>query len=165
MLDDCSSPVVLGHNRCRFAGDGYSPVVVLVSTMDAATFGDGVAASGARGRGECVPYAHYGESVKGVATAIWTAMEDVKTRPKGPVPAHLRDAHYGGSKKLGHGQGYKYAHDEPFGIAEQQYAPDVVADATYYRPTALGAESALKERWQRIRQMVRGRGSGQDPSG
>ncbi|MFZ5849366.1 MAG: hypothetical protein ACOYX5_18505, partial [Actinomycetota bacterium] len=79
--------------------------------------------------------------------------------PRGPVPAHLRDAHYGGSKKLGHGKGYRYAHDEPYGIAEQQYAPDVVADATYYRPTSLGAEAGLKERWERVRAMVRGAGS------
>ena len=61
-----------------------------------------------------------------------------------------------GSKKLGPRQGYRYAHDEPFGIAEQQYAPDVVADATYYRPTSLGAEAALKERWERVRRMIRG---------
>jgi len=74
----------------------------------------------------------------------------------GPVPGHLRDAHYPGSKKLGHGAGYTYAHDEPFGIAEQQYAPDVVADRTYYEPTTLGAEAAVKERWERIRRRVRG---------
>ena len=47
-------------------------------------------------------------------------------------------------------------HDEPFGIAEQQYAPDAVADARYYRPTALGAEAAVKERWERIRRLIRG---------
>ena len=64
-----------------------------------------------------------------VITAIDAASADVRAGKIGPVPAHLRDAHYGGSKKLGHGQGYLYAHDEPFGIAEQQYAPDVVADA------------------------------------
>jgi len=91
-----------------------------------------------------------------VITAIDEASADVRAGRIGPVPAHLRDAHYGGSKKLGHGKGYRYAHDEPFGIAEQQYAPDVVADATYYRPTSLGAEGAVKERWERIRRMIRG---------
>src|SRR5690606_31520173 len=70
-----------------------------------------------------------------VIKAIDAASADVRAGKVGPVPAHLRDAHYGGSKKLGHGKGYKYAHDEPFGIAEQQYAPDVVADAVYYEPT------------------------------
>ena len=92
-----------------------------------------------------------------VITAIDAAGADVRAGKIGPVPSHLRDAHYGGSKKLGHGAGYKYAHDEPYGVAEQQYAPDVVADATYYEPTTLGAEAALKERWARIRAMVRGR--------
>jgi putative ATPase len=91
-----------------------------------------------------------------VITAIEAASADVRAGKIGPVPAHLRDAHYGGSKKLGHGQGYKYSHDEPFGVAEQQYAPDVVQDARYYQPTALGAEAAVKERWERIRKMVRG---------
>ena len=81
---------------------------------------------------------------------------DVRAGKIGPVPAHLRDAHYGGAKRLGHGKGYRYAHDEPFGVAEQQYAPDVVADASYYQPTALGAEAAVKERWERIRRLIRG---------
>ncbi len=91
-----------------------------------------------------------------VILAIDAAQADVRAGKLGPVPSHLRDAHYGGSTKLGHGSGYKYAHDEPYGVAEQQYAPDVVADAEYYRPTALGAEAAVKERWERIRSLVRG---------
>ncbi len=92
-----------------------------------------------------------------VTTAIGTASADVRAGKIGPVPAHLRDAHYGGSKKLGHGKGYQYSHDAPFGIAEQQYAPDVVLDAEYYRPTALGAEASVRERWERIRRLIRGR--------
>nr|WP_228387894.1 MULTISPECIES: replication-associated recombination protein A [unclassified Nocardioides] len=95
-----------------------------------------------------------------VTTAVFEAIADVKAGKVGPVPAHLRDAHYGGAKDLGHGKGYKYSHDEPYGIAEQQYAPDVVADAAYYRPTALGAEGPIKERWERVRRMIRGRHRG-----
>ncbi len=77
---------------------------------------------------------------------------DVRAGKIGPVPSHLRDAHYGGSKKLGHGQGYRYAHDEPFGIAEQQYAPDVVADADVLPPD---------RRWvRRPRSRSAGSGSG-----
>jgi putative ATPase len=75
----------------------------------------------------------------------------------GQVPPHLRDAHYPGSKTIEHGSGYTYSHDEPFGIAEQQYAPDVVLDAEYYRPTTLGAEAGFRDRWERIRRMIRGR--------
>ena len=92
-----------------------------------------------------------------VTTAIGAAVADVRAGKIGPVPAHLRDAHYGGAEKLGHGKGYRYSHDEPYGIAEQQYAPDVVADATYYRPTTLGAEAAVRERWERVRRLVRGK--------
>ncbi len=92
-----------------------------------------------------------------VIKAIDAASADVRAGKIGAVPAHLRDAHYPGSKKVGHGQGYQYSHDAPFGIAEQQYAPDEVADATYYRPTNLGAEAALRERWERVRRLIRGR--------
>ncbi len=92
-----------------------------------------------------------------VIKAIDAASADVRAGKIGPVPAHLRDAHYGGSKKLGHGKGYQYSHDAPYGIAEQQYAPDVVLDAEYYRPTTLGAEGGVRERWERIRRLIRGR--------
>jgi putative ATPase len=91
-----------------------------------------------------------------VIKAIEAATADVRSGKIGTVPSHLRDAHYGGSKKIGHGKGYKYAHDEPFGIAEQQYAPDVVDGAGYYQPTSLGAEAAMKERWERIKKLLRG---------
>lgn len=93
-----------------------------------------------------------------VTTAIGAATADVKAGKVGPVPAHLRDAHYSGAKKIGHGATYQYSHDAPYGIAEQQYAPDVVADAEYYRPTALGAEAAIRERWERVRRLIRGAG-------
>ena len=92
-----------------------------------------------------------------VITAIEAASADVRAGKIGAVPSHLRDAHYGGSKKLGHGKGYQYSHDAPYGIAEQQYAPDVVQDAEYYQPTSLGAEGGLKERWERVRRLIRGR--------
>jgi putative ATPase len=91
-----------------------------------------------------------------VIKAIDAASVDVRAGKIGTVPPHLRDAHYGGAGKLGHGDGYRYSHDHPFGIAEQQYAPDVVLDAEYYQPTALGAEAAVKERWERIRRLIRG---------
>jgi putative ATPase len=92
-----------------------------------------------------------------VIKAIDAASADVRAGKIGQVPPHLRDAHYGGAKKIGHGASYVYSHDEPFGIAKQQYAPDVVIDARYYEPTSLGAEAAIKERWERIRKIVRGK--------
>ena len=93
-----------------------------------------------------------------VIKAIEAASADVRAGKIGPVPPHLRDAHYSGAQQLGHGAAYKYSHDEPFGVAEQQYAPDAVADAEYYQPTALGAEAAVKERWEKIRRLIRGSG-------
>lgn len=96
-----------------------------------------------------------------VITAIDAAQSDVRAGKIGAVPPHLRDGHYAGAAKLGHSSGapkpYVYSHDEPYGIAEQQYAPDELTDTTYYRPTALGAEAAVKERWERVRRIVRGR--------
>ena len=91
-----------------------------------------------------------------VTTAIGAAIADVRAGKIGQVPPHLRDAHYAGAKKIGHGSSYKYSHDEPFGIAEQQYAPDVVLDREYYQPTTLGAEASIKERWERVRRLIRG---------
>ncbi len=91
-----------------------------------------------------------------VITAIDAAIGDVKAGKIGHVPPHLRDAHYGGAKDLGHGQGYTYPHDEPYGIAEQQYLPDVLDGTTYYDPTTLGYEANVSERLQRIRKITRG---------
>ena len=91
-----------------------------------------------------------------VTTAIGAAVSDVRAGKIGAVPPHLRDAHYAGAKSLGHGKGYVYSHDQPYGIAEQQYAPDVVLDATYYQPTELGAEAGVKQRWERVRRLIRG---------
>ncbi len=91
-----------------------------------------------------------------VITAIDGAIADVKAGKIGHVPPHLRDAHYGGAKDLGHGRGYVYPHDEPFGIAGQRYLPDVLDGTTYYSPTTLGFENNVSERLERIRRITRG---------
>ncbi len=81
-----------------------------------------------------------------VIVAIDAALADVRAGRGGTVPAHLRDAHYPGAGGLGHGAGYLYAHDHPHGVARQQYLPDDLADAAYYRPTRHGNEASLAER-------------------
>ena len=81
-----------------------------------------------------------------VVTAIGAATADVRAGKGGAVPAHLRDAHYAGAQQVGHGQGYRYAHDFPHGVAAQQYLPDDLADAVYYRPTDHGSEAQIAER-------------------
>ncbi|TNM64485.1 replication-associated recombination protein A [Streptomyces sp. NP160] len=85
------------------------------------------------------------------------AIADVRAGRGGPVPAHLRDAHYAGAQRIGHGKGYVYAHDAPHAVASQQYAPDDLADREYYRPTDRGAERSIGERLQRIRALLRQR--------
>lgn len=88
--------------------------------------------------------------------AIDAALADVRAGRTGPVPADLRDAHYAGAERLGHGQGYRYAHDEPHGIATQQYLPDVLVGARYYQPTDRGHEREVAARLERIRRILDG---------
>jgi putative ATPase len=91
-----------------------------------------------------------------VVKAIGAAVGDVRAGLIGPVPPHLRDAHYAGSKKLGHGTSYTYAHDDPRGVVEQQYAPDPVAGKQYYEPGSRGAERDYAERYARLRKIIYG---------
>ena len=90
-----------------------------------------------------------------VVEAIGAAVSDVRAGKIGPVPPALRDAHYKGAADLGHGHDYRYAHDDPRGVAPQQHAPDVVADREYYTPSGHGDEAAIGERLERIRAILR----------
>ena len=82
--------------------------------------------------------------------AIFAANENVR-QYKTTVPSHLQDAHYKGSKNLGHGIGYKYAHDYPNHYVEQQYLPDEIKNARFYEPGDLGYEKQIKEHLQKLR--------------
>jgi putative ATPase len=95
-----------------------------------------------------------------VTKAIGAAMADVRAGRGGAVPPALRDAHYPGSRGLGHGQGYRYPHDDARGVVTQQYVPDDLVGADYYQPTDHGAERAVGERLPRLRRIVRGGGPG-----
>jgi putative ATPase len=90
-----------------------------------------------------------------VTTAIDAATADVRAGKIGPVPAHLRDAHYSGAKKLGHGKTYVYPHAHPDGIVPQQYPPDALVGKDYYRPTSRGAEAAIGARLGKLRAILR----------
>ena len=83
--------------------------------------------------------------------AIFAANENVR-QYKTTVPSHLQDAHYKGSKNLGHGIGYKYAHDYPNHYVEQQYLPDEIKNARFYEPGDLGYEKQIKEHLQKLRE-------------
>ncbi|GAB2795514.1 replication-associated recombination protein A [Streptomyces daliensis] len=88
--------------------------------------------------------------------AIDAALADVRAGVAGPVPPHLRDSHYKGSEKLGHGKGYQYPHDLPGGIAAQQYAPEGIHGKRYYEPTRYGAEARYADVAERVRARLHG---------
>ena len=86
--------------------------------------------------------------------AVFEAMDAVKSQRSMPVPAHLQDSHYGGSAKLGHGIGYKYAHNYPNHYVKQQYLPDGMEGQVFYRPSENGYESNIVEHMPFLRQSV-----------
>ncbi len=94
--------------------------------------------------------------------AIDRAIEDVRAGRAGPVPAPLRGTGYAAARRLGHGIGYRYPHDNPWGVLAQQYLPDGLEDARYYEPLPRGDEREIGQRWERLRRIVRGEG---DPGG
>ena len=83
--------------------------------------------------------------------AIVAAMETVRNNVTPPVPTHLQDAHYKGAQKLGHGLGYKYAHDYPNHYVAQQYLPDALVGAKFYEPTEMGYEETIREHLAKIK--------------
>ncbi|MCA2244125.1 MULTISPECIES: replication-associated recombination protein A [Mycobacterium] len=90
-----------------------------------------------------------------VTTALGAAMADIRAGKAGLVPPHLRDGHYSGAQALGNAQGYKYSHDEPDGVAAQQYPPDELVGTDYYRPTGRGFERDMAGRLERLRAIIR----------
>lgn len=94
---------------------------------------------------EAVTYVASAPKSNAAYMAIDAALADVRHRNCGPVPEHLRDAHYKGAAKLGHGINYKYAHDFPYHFVKQQYLPNNLKGTTYYHPTANGREVRIGE--------------------
>mgnify|MGYP002330079247 CR=1 FL=1 len=86
--------------------------------------------------------------------AVFQAMQEVQATGDLPIPAHLQDAHYKGSAKLGHGIGYKYAHDYPNHYVKQQYLPDEIKDAVFYEASDNGYEQTIKAHMKRIKDEV-----------
>jgi putative ATPase len=84
--------------------------------------------------------------------AVYKAMNVVKQTKTPPVPTHLQDAHYKSAEKLGHGIGYKYAHDYPNHYVKQQYLPDGLTDQVFYEPTDIGYEKQIKEYMKKIKE-------------
>lgn len=91
---------------------------------------------------------------KAAYQGIDQALADVRAGRVGVVPKPLRDSHYSGAKALGHGVGYKYPHDYPHSIVQQQYLPDELVGREYYQPTTNGREHMLSDRVQRLRAVL-----------
>jgi putative ATPase len=103
---------------------------------------------------QAVTYLACAPKSNAATVGIGEARADVREGRLLPVPVHLRDSHYGGAKRLGHGEGYQYAHDEPDAVAAQDY---LGVEREYYRPTDRGFERELAERLAAIRARLRGR--------
>lgn len=101
---------------------------------------------------QCVCYLACAPKSNAATVAIDEATTDVRDNRLLPVPMHLRDAHYGGAKQLGHGNDYQYAHDSAEGIAAQDY---LGVEKEYYRPVPRGFEAELQERLTKIRAKLR----------
>lgn len=83
--------------------------------------------------------------------AVDKALAMVRRQNTGQVPPYLRDAHYRGAEKLGHGIGYKYAHDYPENYVKQQYLPDAICEEHFYLPSENGYERQIKKRLEHLR--------------
>ena len=98
---------------------------------------------------QAVTYVASAPKSNAACMAVFDAMEAVKTT-KTTVPSHLQDAHYKGSKKMGHGVGYLYAHDYPNHYVEQQYMPSELLERKFYHPTDNGYEKNIQEYFRKI---------------
>jgi len=99
---------------------------------------------------EAVTYIACAPKSNAAYLAIDRAMEDVRENRTLPVPKHLRDTHYRGAERLGHGEGYKYAHKYEEGVAPQEY---LGVDKTYYEPTDRGREAKIRQRLEELRRL------------
>ena len=101
---------------------------------------------------EAVIYVASSPKSNSACNAIFAANEVVRSTVTAKVPAHLQDAHYKGSAKLGHGIGYKYAHDYPNHYVKQQYLPDGLEGSRFYEPGDLGYEVEVKNYFKKIKE-------------
>ena len=100
---------------------------------------------------QAVAYVASAPKSNSAVCAISDAMEAVRDTMTAPIPVHLQDAHYKSSHKLGHGVGYKYAHDYPNHYVKQQYLPDGLTDRKFYRPGENGYEKNICEYFHKIK--------------
>ncbi len=101
---------------------------------------------------QAVTYVATAPKSNAACNAVFEAMSAVQNQRNMPVPVHLQDSHYKGSAKLGHGAGYKYAHDYPNHYVQQQYLPDGMEGQVFYRPTENGYEKEIGKHMDFLRE-------------
>ncbi len=146
MLESGEDPRFLARRMVILAGED-------VGLADPAALGVAVAAAHALefvglpearfALAEAALYLALAPKSNSVTTALGRAGEAVRRLGNAPVPAHLRDAHYRGARRLGHGTGYRYPHDDPSGWVAQRYLPDGLDRGDVYRPSPHGTEPEL----------------------
>lgn len=104
---------------------------------------------------QAVTYVASAPKSNAACNAVFEAMSAVQNQRNMPVPVHLQDAHYKGSAKLGHGLGYKYAHDYPNHYVEQQYLPEGMEGQTFYRPTEMGYERQIQNHLRYLKESAK----------
>jgi putative ATPase len=146
MLDSGEDPRFLARRMVILASEdiGLADPQALVVAVSAAQALEFVGLPEARfALGEAALYLALAPKSNSVTTALGRAGTAVRRLGNAPVPAHLRDAHYRGARRLGHGVGYRYPHDDPTGYLDQRYLPDGLDRGDVYRPSEHGAEPDL----------------------
>lgn len=110
---------------------------------------------------QAVSYVACAPKSNAASGGIFAAMQEVEQSGNLPIPTHLQDAHYKGAAKLGHGTGYKYAHDYPNHYVEQQYLPYELSGREFYCPSGNGYEQKIREHMKRIRREAAEKGGAQ----
>ena len=105
---------------------------------------------------EAVCYVACAPKSNAACNAVFSAAKVVEETGNLPIPVHLQDAHYKGAAKLGHGTGYKYAHDYPNHYVEQQYLPYELDGQEFYRPSGNGYEVKIKEHMKKLKRDASG---------
>ena len=105
---------------------------------------------------QAVTYVATAPKSNAACNAVFSALDEVKNSGNLPIPTHLQDAHYKGAAKLGHGIGYKYAHDYPNHYVEQQYLPYELNGREFYSPSGNGYEVKIKEHMQWLKREAKG---------
>jgi putative ATPase len=171
MLESGEDPLYVARRMVRFASEdvGLADPFALQVTMTAkeAVHFLGMP-EGGLALAQAAVYLATAPKSNSLYQAYGEVRRDIECGETPPVPLHLRNAPTSLMKDAGYGEGYRYAHDEPRGIADMECLPGKLARREYYRPTERGFEKRIRERiaeWERIRREARGEEDGARPSG